>query len=326
LPPTRFKGQEDQQKGAFMMNDGLNRRTFLKRAGQAGGLVVAGGTLEALLAACGGNVSTTGGGSSATPGATKIVPAGLKNPNLLQWGADYVSGAPYVFQDPQNPSKLIGFEVEIAQAIAGLMGILQSQVEIEYDNLAQALAANQFDMVMNGWEKNADREKTELFSDPYYRYGQQIIVRKDDTRFQNVNPTDIKIFEGMTVGTGGGYLAETIMQGDPKIHIKAYNGTLAFSDLVQKKVDAFFLDSPIAAYYILGSGPGATPIPQLKLLGKPIYTDNYYVGFNKSNPNAAKLLPKINEAFAALKKDGTLKRIYQKWQMWNDLQAQIGIL
>ncbi len=309
-----------------MIHDELSRRTFLRRTGQAGGLVAAGGMLEYILAACGGNVSTTTG-SSATPGATKVVPAGLKIPTELQWGSDYVSGAPYVFQDPANPKSLVGFEVEIAQAIANLMGITQTQVEIEYDNLDQALYANQFDMVMNGWEKTVDREKTELFSDPYYRYGQQIIVRKDDTRFANVvNPTDIKVLEGYTVGTGSGYLAQTIMQGDPKINIKAYDGNIAFSDLVQKKVDAFFLDSPIAAYYILGSGPGATPIPQLTLLGKPIYLDNYYCGFKKGNPNATKLLPKINQAFAILKKNGTLKTIYQKWQMWNDQQAEIGIV
>ena len=119
--------------------------------------------LDYILAACGGNVSTTTG-SSATPGATKVVPAGLKIPTELQWGSDYVSGAPYVFQDPANPKSLVGFEVEIAQAIAGLMGITQTQVEIEYGNLDQALYANQFDMVMNGWEKTVDREKTELFS------------------------------------------------------------------------------------------------------------------------------------------------------------------
>ena len=59
------------------MNYELNRRTFLKRVGQAGGLVVAGGTLESFLAACGGNVST-GGGTTPTPGVTPIGNAGLK--------------------------------------------------------------------------------------------------------------------------------------------------------------------------------------------------------------------------------------------------------
>ncbi len=305
----------------------IDRRTMLKRVGQAGGLLSIAGGLEALLAACGGNVSTTTGGAAATAGVTPVGSAGLKNPGLIQWGADYVSGAPYVFQDPTNPKgPLVGFEVEIADAIAGLMGIKEKQIEVCYGNLEQALQANQVDFVMNGWEKTADREKTELFSDPYYRYGQQVIVRKDDTRFTNVTPTSVKDLEGYTVGTGSGYLAETLMKADPKINVKSYAGNIAFSDLVQKKVDAFFLDFPIAAYYILGTGPGATPIPQLILLGKPIYPDNYYVGFNKSSANTPKLLPEINQAFATLKKNGTLKKIYTKWQLMNDQQASIGVM
>ncbi|HEV7234852.1 MAG TPA: ABC transporter substrate-binding protein, partial [Ktedonobacteraceae bacterium] len=271
------------------------------------------------------NVSTTtGGGGTVTPGATVVPSAGLKTPGTLQWGADYVSGAPYVFKDPTN---LIGFEVEIAVAMAQLMGgIQQKQVEVCYSNLEQALMANQIDMVMNGWEKTTDREKTELFSDAYYRYGQQVIVRKDDTRFANVVPKTVADLEGYTVGTGSGYKAETLMLADPKIHVKSYTGNIAYSDLVQKKLDAFFLDYPIAAYYVLGTGPGASPIPQLKLLGDPIYFDDYFVGFNKSNPNSTLLLPEINQTFAILKKNGTLKRIYTKWQLMNAAQAQIGVM
>jgi polar amino acid transport system substrate-binding protein len=309
------------------MNLELNRRTFLKRAGQAGGLILAGGTLESMLAACGGNVSTTTGSASPTVGATKVANAGLKQPGNLQWGADYVSGAPYVFKDPSNPNNLIGFEVEIAAAMAQLMGgIQQTQVEVCYSNLEQALLGNQVDMVMNGWEKTTDREKTELFSEPYYRYGQQVIVRKNDTRFANVVPKTVADLEGYTVGTGSGYKAETIMLADKKIHVKSYTGNIAFTDLVQGKLDAFFLDFPIAAYYILGTGPGATPIPQLKLLGDPIYVDDYFVGFNKSNPNSKLLLPEINQCFDILKKNGTLKKIYTKWQLMNSLQSQIGVM
>jgi polar amino acid transport system substrate-binding protein len=307
----------------------VDRRTFLKRVGQAGGLIVAGGTLESFLAACGGNVST-GSTITATPGATVVASQGLMSPGLLQWGADYVSGAPYVFQDPKNPNQIIGFEVEIAKAMADLMHIRQMQVEVCYANLEQALLGNQIDMVMNGWEKTADREKTENFSDPYYVYGQQIIVRVDDTRFTGVNPTDVSVLAGLKVGTGSGYLAETIMQNyngthpNNKITIQAYAGNVAFSDLVQHKVDAFFLDFPIAAYYILGSGPGAQPIPQLKLLGSTLYKDNYYVGFNKSSSRTPVLLPEINQCFAILKANGTLYQIYKKWQLWNADQATIG--
>ena len=311
------------------MIEDIGRRTFVKRAGQVGGLVLASSSIEALLAACG-NVST-GSSITPTPGATTVASQGLMAPGNLQWGADYVSGAPYVFQDPSNPKILVGFEVEIAVAIAALMRINQTQVEVCYGNLESALAGNQVDMVMNGWEKTPDRLKTELFSDPYYRYGQQIIVRKDDTRFAGVNPTDVSVLGGYTVGTGSGYLAETIMNEynatnpPKKINVHSYAGNIAFSDLVQHKVDAFFLDFPIAAYYVLGTGPGATPIPQLTLLGGTLNKDNYYVGFNMSSPRAPMLLPEINQAFAILKANGTLYKIYKKWLLWNSDQASIGV-
>src|SRR6266849_9523811 len=311
------------------MIEDIGRRTFVKRAGQVGGLVLAGSSIEALLAACG-NVST-GGNVTPTPGATTVASQGLMAPGNLQWGADYVSGAPYVFQDPTNPKNLVGFEVEIAQAMAQLMKISQTQVEVCYANLEQALSGNQVDMVMNGWEKTPDREKTELFSDPYYRYGQQIIVRVDDTRFSSVNPTDVSVLSGLTVGTGSGYLAETIMDNyngthpNNKINVHAYTGNIAFSDLVQHKVDAFFLDFPIAAYYVLGTGPSAKPIPQLTLLGGTLNKDNYYVGFNMSSPRAPMLLPEINQAFAILKANVTLYKIYKKWLLWNSDQASIGV-
>lgn len=313
------------------MIEDIGRRTFMKRAGQVGGLVLAGSSIEALLAACGGNVST-GGSSSPTAGATVVASQGLLTPGTLQWGADYVSGAPYVFQDPTNPKHLIGFEVEIAAAMASLMRINQTQIEVCYANLEQALSSNQIDMVMNGWEQTPDRLKSENFSDPYYRYGQQIVVRVDDTRFASVNPTDVSVLAGYTVGTGSGYKAEEIMNAynatnpPKKINVHSYAGNIAFSDLVQHKVDAFFLDFPIAAYYVLGTGPGATAIPQLKLLGGTLNKDNYYVGFNKSRAGAAMLLPEINQAFAILKANGTLYKIYTKWQLWNNDQATIGVM
>ncbi len=305
----------------------IDRRTFLKRMGQAGSLVVAGGSLEALLAACGGNVGS--GATTPTPGVTPIGNVGLKTAGFLQWGADYVDGAPYVFKDPKNPANLIGFEVEIMQAVANLMGATQRQIETCYGQLDQALAANNFDFVFNGWEITDERKKTQLFSDPYYRYAQQIVVRSDDPRFAQYDTSSnlsLSVLYGMTVGTGDGYKAATILQGFPQITTKLYNGNLPFDDVKQKKLDATFLDGPLAAYYVSGAGPGGVPDPALKPIGKPIYPDVYVAGFNKSNPNATTVLNELNQALARLKKDGTLKKIYTTWKMWNDQQAEIGIV
>src|SRR6266852_310385 len=309
------------------MKPEIDRRTFLKRMGQAGGLVVAGGSIESLLAACGGNVTTTTGSSA--PGVKKIGNAGLKTPGLLQWGATSDGGAPYVFPDPDHPDQLVGFEYEIGQAIAKLMSVVSKQVENDYGQMEQALLANKFDMVMNGWEKTTDREKTELFSQAYYRYGQQIVVRADDTRFAQYNASsDLSLtsLEGLTVGTGASYKAADILGEDKKITVKLYDPDLPFNDLAAHRIDAVLIDGPIVAYYVLGAGPGAKPNPALKAIGKPFRTDDYFIGFNKSNPNAQILQPEIYQALTVLKHDGTLKRIYIKWNMWNDQQAEIGIM
>jgi polar amino acid transport system substrate-binding protein len=37
---------------------------------------------------------------------------------VLRWAADTSSGAPYVFQDPTDPTKLVGFEVDLIDALA----------------------------------------------------------------------------------------------------------------------------------------------------------------------------------------------------------------
>src|SRR6266700_2479182 len=292
------------------MNQGINRRTFLKRAGQAGGLIAVGGTIESILAACGGNISTTAPTTGTTPGATKVASAGLMVPSQLQWGSDFVDGAPYVFKDPKNPNNLVGFEVEIAAAMAQLLGVQPKQVETDYGKLEQALLANQFDFVMNGWEITDDRKKTELFSDPYYRYGQQIVVRSDDSRFASMTTSSdvqLKDLEGLKVGTGTGYKAADDLATDNKITTKLYDANLPFDDVKQKKLDAMMVDLPIIAYYVLGAGPGGVPDKALKPIGKPLYPDVYIVGINKSNPKAQTLLTEINQAIAQLKKNGTLK-------------------
>ncbi len=306
------------------MHEGISRRTLLKRAGQSSGLLLAGGSLEAFLSACGGNVSTP----TASPGSSSIASKGLKTPGIFAWGSDYVDGAPYVFKDPNNPKDLVGFEVEVAGALARVMGITQRQVENDFGQLEQALLANRFDAIMNGWEITEDRKKTQVFTDPYYRYGQQIVVHADDPRFKDKTQDSdltLKDLEGLNVGTGQAYKAADILSSNKAIKVKLYDTNLPFDDLTQKKIDAILIDLPPAAYYVLGSGPGGTPNKALRLVGKTLYNSDYVISLNKSNANTQTLISELNQALQAIKKDGSLRKIYQKWQMWNAEQATIGI-
>lgn len=309
------------------MSYDLDRRTFLKRVGQASGLAVTGGSLGSLIAACGGNVGTTTTGGSTTPGAQTIASKGLKTPGLLQWGSTTNGGAPYVFQDPSNPTQIVGFEVEIADAIAKLMGVKAKQVETDYAQLEQALQSGKFDFIMNGWEITEDRKKTEIFSESYYHYGQQIVVKSDDKRFAD-KTTDsdlsLKDLEGYTVGTGASFKAAEILASDTKIKLKTYDPDLPFNDLALGRIDAVLIDLPIVTYYVLGAGPGGQANDKLRPIGKPIEISDYVIAFDKADANAETLKQEIDQAIAKLKGDGTLHTIYEKWKMWNDQQAAIG--
>jgi polar amino acid transport system substrate-binding protein len=248
-------------------------------------------------------------------------------PGIFQWGATADNGAPYVYLNPKT-GKLTGFELEIADAIAALMGITQKQVETDYQQLAQSLQANSFDAIMNGWEISDDRKKTEIFSQAYYRNGQQIVVRSDDQRFAKKTENDtlsLKDLEGYTVGTGAGYKAEDLLRSDSKITTKAYDPDLPFNDLALGRIDAVLIDYSTVTYYVLGYGEGGTKNEKLKLIGQPFAANDYVIAFNKKNASAPTLQKEIDQALTVLKNNGTLKSIYQKWGLWTAAQTQIGI-
>ena len=47
----------------------------------------------------------------------------IRQRGVLLWGADAEGGAPYVYPDPQRPEQLIGFEFELAEALARRLGV-----------------------------------------------------------------------------------------------------------------------------------------------------------------------------------------------------------
>src|SRR5207244_631595 len=70
----------------------------------------------------------------------------------LLWGADAQGGAPYVFQDPMDPNHLIGFEVDIADALAKKLGAHARPVQGQWANLLDLLARGDFHVALNGIE------------------------------------------------------------------------------------------------------------------------------------------------------------------------------
>ena len=70
---------------------------------------------------------------TATPSPDAAAPAAGEK--VLRWGGDSEGGFPYMFPDPQDPKKLIGFEVDIVNALAEEMGRTPVYVNNAWDNL-----------------------------------------------------------------------------------------------------------------------------------------------------------------------------------------------
>ncbi len=62
---------------------------------------------------------------------------------------------------------IVGFDMEIAQAIADKLGVPLKIVDMSFDNLLMSLANDEFDLVIAGLTADEERRKTTDFSDPY---------------------------------------------------------------------------------------------------------------------------------------------------------------
>src|SRR5215467_5342072 len=105
----------------------------------------------------------------------------IRKSGVLRWGADAEGGAPYVFPDPQKPEQLVGFEFELAEALAAKLGVKARIVQNQWDQLVPALERGNFDIILNGLELTADRQRRIALSQPYYVYTQQIVTRPGTT-------------------------------------------------------------------------------------------------------------------------------------------------
>lgn len=233
----------------------------------------------------------------------------IKQRGYLLWGSDAEGGAPYAFPDPKNPSNLLGFEVDIAQAIAGELGVEAIQTQNAWDSLIPALQRGDFDFAMNGIEITPQRSEKVLFSFPYYVYTEQLVVRSGDILIKDAN--DLK---GKRVGTLSGAVAQDILMSMGGVDVKVYSGQVEpYEDLALGRLDAVLLDLPIAAYY-------AKPNPKLKYAGVPIGEGFYAIAMRKGDEAFKE---RIDEILKKLLLTGDLKRIYEKWDMWNEAQGKL---
>jgi polar amino acid transport system substrate-binding protein len=218
----------------------------------------------------------------------------------LRWAGDLQGGEPYVFRDPRDPSKLVGFELELAQALAKELHVRETFVQNEWSNLVPSLERGDFDVILNGLEDTAQLRGRILISKPYFNFAEQLVVRKGFAQ------RSLAALKGHRVGTLSSSLAHAILRSHPEIETVLYNGQEEpYQDLENRRIDAVLLDSIIATRY------GLTK-PDLELADADVGRGTYVLAVRKGDET---LLNALNDALAKLQDDGELKAIYARWQL-----------
>src|SRR5580704_5624442 len=168
------------------------------------------------------------------------------DPPVLRWAGDAEGGAPYVEADPADASSVVGFDVEVAGAIARGLGRAPEFVEIAFSSIDQSIARGDADIGLSGIEDTPAHRTAFAVTVPYYEFREVLSVRAGDAaRFRTLSN-----LRGRRVGTLGGTIAYEILRNaerDDGVQAVSYDDDVhPYSDLVLGRLDAVLLDNVLA--------------------------------------------------------------------------------
>lgn len=246
-------------------------------------------------------------------GCQKAPPVADDGKKPLRWGADEEGGAPYISKDKDG--KYVGFEVDLAKALEKEIGRPIVYTPKSYKMLIDDLERGDIDLAMNGIEVTPDREKVARLSRPYYVYRLQLVTRKDDDRFEGLR--DLEGKPRVKVATLENTAASRLLK-KLRIPMDVYDDqNNPYNDLALGRVDAVLLDLPIAIYMVQKNEELNA---KLKFVGQPIEKGHYAIAFRKQDDALAQ---EFNTALDRLIQNGELKRILDRWGLWNDDQKEL---
>jgi polar amino acid transport system substrate-binding protein len=229
----------------------------------------------------------------------------------LRWGGDAEGGAPIVEADPADPSKVRGIDVDVAEEIAKGLGRKALFVQVAFQSIDQSVARGDFDIGLGGVEETPARRALLALTVPYFEFREVLAVRAADRdRFRSLDDLG-----GRRVGTLAGTMAYEILlkaQAEHGVVPVSYDDDVhPYEDLAGGRLDAVLLDHIIA-------GRSAARIAGLVIQPDAVATGHYVGVLAKGNEN---LRDRIDEILKERMRDGTLRRIFEKRNVWDEGQA-----
>jgi polar amino acid transport system substrate-binding protein len=240
--------------------------------------------------------------STSSAVAATTLPANITKSGAINIGID-ATYSPNEFKDKSG--KVIGWEVDLFNAVAKKLGVKANYVIAGFDTILAGVKAGKYDVGVSSFTDTKEREASVDFVN-YFSAGTSWAVKKGVKH--DPNNACGKIVSAMT----GSVQADDIKAksdacvkaGKKAITLLTYDsGEQATSAVVLGRADATAADSPVLAYAVLQTKG------KLALTGSIFGQAPYGIAVAKKST----LAPAIQEAFVAIKKDGTYDSILKKW-------------
>jgi polar amino acid transport system substrate-binding protein len=246
----------------------------------------------------------------ATLAALTIAATGAAAPARQSAGTlTFCTDATYPPEEFFQGTKLVGSDIDIGTEVAKRLGLKAKFQNTGFDAIIAALLAKKCDVIISGMNDTAARRKQVAFVD-YISVGQSLMVKKG-------NPKGIKTLtdlSGKTVSVEVGTTNKAFLdaasaslkkKGKPAIKITTFpKDTDAANALKAGRVDAYFGDSPVVAYYIQRDA-------SFGFAGAPVNPILVGMAIRKGDPLIAKVQKQVNAMYA----DGKMKSLLAKWKM-----------
>lgn len=230
----------------------------------------------------------------------------------LRWGGDAEGGAPFVEADPSDPSKVRGFDVELARMIAQGLGSTPEFVQVQWSSIEASLERGDFDLGLSGLEDRPELRARHAVSIPYFEFREVLAVRPaDSARYRHL--ADLR---GKRVATLGATTAYQILLGARDslaiVPVSYDDDVHPYADLVAGRVDAVLLDNIIAERSLRRTG-GFVIEPDPVAIGHYVAAFPHADGARRDSANAI---------IRTHMRDGSLERVFREWNVWDESQAR----
>ena len=213
------------------------------------------------------------------------------------------SGAYPPFSFVDTSGNVVGFDVDIAEALAERMGVDVDIQTSPWSGIVPALAGGRFDACICSMSKTEERQRAVDFTDTYYSSGLSVWVQADNEDIQSLDDLEGKRV-GSTIGETGNQWA--VENGQGKWRNQTFQGLPdMLTGLTTGRVDAIIGDDvPI----FVALGESNLQIKQVDVGEMPRFPAA--ISIQKNKPE---LLAALNTALAEIKADGTFQAIVDKW-------------